>query len=56
MFGVKKSIIQTTSENNDFEFDRFKAALTKLCKDMLPKKCYVQINQALIMNKRIKKP
>ena len=36
MFDVKKSIIQTTSENNDFEFDRFKAALMKQYKDMLP--------------------
>ena len=27
MFDVKNSIIQMTSENKDFEFDRFKAAL-----------------------------
>ena len=27
MFDVKKCIIQMTSENNDLEFDRFKAAL-----------------------------
>ena len=27
MFDVKNSIIQMTSENNDLEFDRFKAAL-----------------------------
>ena len=27
MFDVKQSIIQMTSENNDLEFDRFKAAL-----------------------------
>ena len=26
-FGVKKGIIQMTSENNNLEFDRFKAAL-----------------------------
>ena len=27
MFEVKNSIIQMASENNDLEFDRFKAAL-----------------------------
>ena len=27
MFDVKNSIIQMTSENNDLEFDRFKAVL-----------------------------
>ena len=29
MFDVKNSIIQMTSENDDIEFDRFKAALDK---------------------------
>ena len=27
MFDIKNSIIQMTSENNNLEFDRFKAAL-----------------------------
>ena len=29
MFDIKNSVIQMTSENNDLEFGRFKAALDK---------------------------
>ena len=42
MFAVKNSIIQMTSENNDLEFDRFKAALDEAIQRHAPiKKRYV---------------
>ena len=56
MFDVKNSIIQMTSENNDLEFDRFKAALDEAIQRQAPiKKRYVRANQAPFINKKINK-
>ena len=52
MFEVKNSIIQTASENNDLEFDRFKAALDEAIQRL---KWYVRANQAPFINKKINK-
>ena len=51
MFGVKNSIIQITSENNDLEFNRYKAALDEAIQRRAPiKKRYVQANQVPSIN------
>ena len=43
VFDVKNSIIQMTSENNDLEFDRFKAAIHEVIQRYAPiEKRYVQ--------------
>ena len=56
MFDVKNSIIQKTSENNDFEFDRFKAALDEAIQRHTPvKKQYVRAKQAPFTNQKINK-
>ena len=56
MFEVKNSINQMTSENNDLESDRFKAALDEAIQIHAPiKKRYVPANQALFMDKKINK-
>ena len=56
MFDVENSIIQLTSENNDLEFDRFKAALDEAIQRHTPiKKRYVRANQAPFINRKIKK-
>ena len=56
MLEVKNSIIQMTSENNDLEFDRFKAALDEAIERDAPIKMrYVRANQAPFINKKIKK-
>ena len=56
MFDVKNSIIQMTSENNDLEFDRFRAALDKAIQRHAPiKRQYVQANQVTFINKKINK-
>ena len=56
MFDVENSIIQMTSENNDLEFDQFKAALIEAIQRHVPiKKRYVQANQAPFINKKINK-
>ena len=53
MFDVKNSIIQMTSENNDLEFDRFRAALDKAIQRHAPiKRQYVRANQVTFINKR----
>ena len=53
---VKNSIIQITSENNNLEFDRFKAAPEEAIRRHAPiKKWYVRANQAFFMNKKINK-
>ena len=45
-----------TSENNDFEFVRFKAALDEAIQRHAPiKKLYVKANQAPSMNKKLNK-
>ena len=45
-----------TSENNDFEFVRFKAALDETIQRHAPiKKLYVKANQAPFMNKKLNK-
>ena len=55
-FDVKKNIIQMTSENNDLEFDRFKAALDEAIQRHAPiKKRYVRANKQLFLNKTMKK-
>ena len=56
MFGVKNSIIQITSENNDLEFDRFKAALDEAFQRHAPiRKRYVRANQASFINEKMNK-
>ena len=56
MLDVKNSIIQVTSENNDLEIDRFKAALDEAIQRHAPiKKRYVRANQAPFINKKINK-
>ena len=56
MLDVKNSIIEMTSENNDLEFDRFKAALDEAIQRHAPiKKWYVRANQAPFINKKINK-
>ena len=48
------SIIQMTFENNDLDFDRFKAALDESIQRHAPiKKRYVRVKQALFLNKKI---
>ena len=45
-----------TSENNDLEFDRFKAALNETIQRHAPiKNKYVRVNQAPFINKKINK-
>ena len=45
-----------TSENNDFEFVRFKAALDEAIQRHAPiKKLYVKANQAPFTNKKLNK-
>ena len=45
-----------TSENNDLEFDRFKAALDEAIQRHAPiKKRYVRANKELFLNKTMKK-
>ena len=56
MFGVKNSIIQMTSDNNDLEFDRFKTAFDEAIQRHAPiKRRYVRANQAPFINKKINK-
>ena len=56
MFDVKNSIIEMTSENNDPEFDRLKAALDEAIQRHAPiKKRYVRAKQAPFINKKINK-
>ena len=56
MVDLKNSIIQMTSENNNLEFDRFKAALDKAIQGHgTIKKRYVPANQAPFMNKKMNK-
>ena len=56
MFDIKNSVIQMTSENNDLEFGRFKAALDKAIQWHAPiEKRYVLANQAPFMRKKINK-
>ena len=51
MFDAKNSIIQMTSESNDPEFHRLKAALNEAIQRHAPiKKRYVKANQAPSMN------
>ena len=45
---------QMTFENNDLDFDRFKAALDESIQRHAPiKKRYVRVKQALFLNKKI---
>ena len=56
MFDVKNSIIQMTSERNNLELDRFKAALDKAIQRHAPiKKRHVRANQVPFINKKINK-
>ena len=56
MYDVKNSIIQMISENNDLEFDQFKAALVEAIQRYAPiKKRYVRANEAPFINKKINK-
>ena len=51
MFDVNNNIIQMTSENNDLEFDRFKAALDEaIPRHVSIKKWYIQANQVPSIN------
>ena len=56
MFDVKNSIIQMTSENNNLQFDQFKAALDEaILRHALIKRWYIQANQTPFVNKEIMK-
>ena len=56
MFDLKNNIIQMISENNDLEFDQFKAALDEAIQRHAPlKKRYIRANQAPFINKKINK-
>ena len=56
MLGIKNSIIQMTSENNNLEFDQFKTALDEAIQRQAPiKKRYVRAKQAPFINKKINK-
>ena len=56
MTDVHNRIFQVTSENNDLEFDLFKAALNEAIQRHAPiKQQYVRENQAPFINKTIKK-
>ena len=56
IFAVKNSIIQTTSEWSELEFDRFKAAVDKTIQRHAPiKKWSVRGNQAPFINKKTNK-
>ena len=53
---VRNRISQVTSQNNDLEFDIFKAALNEAIQRHAPiKQRYVRANQAPFINKTIKK-
>ena len=54
MTDVQNRISQVISENNNLEFDLFKAALNEAIKRHAPiKQRYVQANQAPFINKAI---
>ena len=56
MADVQNKISQVTSENNDLEFDLFKAALNEVIQRHAPiKQRYVRANQAPFINKTINK-
>ena len=56
MTDVQNRISQVISENNNLEFDLFKAALNEAIKRHAPiKQQYVRENQAPFINKTIKK-
>ena len=56
MFDAKNSIIQMFSENNEIQFDQFKAALEEaIQRHALIKKRYIRPNQAPFINKKINK-
>ena len=56
MANVQNRISQVTSENNNLEFDVFKAALKEAIEKHAPiKQRYVCANQALFINKTINK-
>ena len=56
MADVQNRISQVTSENNDLEFDLFKAALNDAIQRHAPiKQRYVRANQTSFINKTINK-
>ena len=56
MADFQNRISQVTSENNDLEFDIFKAVLHQAIQKHVPiKQRYVRANQAVFINKTINK-